>query len=308
MTHSIESKVTGPTSPMALDHGVPLYLAADDALIHIIDRYPADLIGVAGCDFGEEVLAARQRGEIDGAAILEAIKTGEISVTLHDIEHAHPGLWAEIIRSLGGLAPRIGASEAQDMTGQLVLSAGAARTPYAFTPAGKVMFHLRGVQRVWVYPTNETYLPQKAMERVIMGAEGASLPYVPNYDRAAWRFDITPGESLAWPLFAPHRIENQKGLCVTLAVDYDTNDTRVTTNAHRANSVLRRWRLPVFAMARTPMPVRSFLAFLSAVFARFDVLEPPVKPASPEPEPRRATEIAKPTHEPSLDDAQLAVA
>jgi hypothetical protein len=265
---------------MALDHGVPLYLAADDALIHILDRYPTDLIEVTGCNFEDEVLAARERGEIDGAAILGAVKTGEIGIVLHDIEFAHPGLWAEIKHSLGWLAPHIGLKEAGDMTGRLTISAARNPTPYAFRPAGQVLFHLRGVQRVRIYPTNETYLPQKAVEEVIMNRAGAdTLHYVPNYDHAAWRFDIIAGQGLAWPLFSPHRIENQKGLCVTLALDYQTKHSRVIAAAHRANSVLRRWRLPVLAMAKTPMPVRSFLAFLARVFARFDILDPPVKTA-----------------------------
>jgi hypothetical protein len=280
MTHSIESKANGPPAPMDVDHGVPLYLASDAALIHILDRYPADLIEVTNCDFQEEIFAARQRREIDGAAILNVLKIGEIGIVLHDIQRAHPGLWAEIMLALARLAPRIGAEDPGDMTGRLTISAERSPTPYTFRPAGQVLFHLRGVQRVWIYPTNETYLPQKAVEQVVMNRAGAdALYYVPNYDRASWRFDIIAGQGLAWPLFSPHRIENQKGLCVTLALDYQTTDSRIIVAAHKANSVLRRWRLPVLAMAKTPRPVRAFLSFLAAVFARFDILEPPVKAA-----------------------------
>jgi hypothetical protein len=290
---------------MAVEHGVPLYLASDAALIHILNRYPADLIEVTGCDFQEEVLAARERGEIDGAAILNVLKLGEIGIVLHDIQRAHPGLWAEIVHACGWLAPRIGADDAGDMTGRLTISGGA--TPYAFRPAGQILFHLRGVQRVWVYPTNETYLPQKAVEEGVMNRP-CELYYVPNYDHASWRFDIIPGQGLAWPLFSPYRTENQKGLCVTLALDYQTKDSRIIAAAHRANSVLRRWRLPVPAMARTPRPVRAFLSFLAAVFARFDILEPPVKQPKSERKPELQPAPERLAAEPMLDEPKLAVA
>ena len=42
-----------------------------------------------------------------GAAILAAVKTGEVWLNLRGVENAHPGLWAEIKHSLSQLAPLV---------------------------------------------------------------------------------------------------------------------------------------------------------------------------------------------------------
>ena len=63
------------------------------------------------------------------------------------------------------------------------------------------------------------------------------LPYQRIMDGAAYRFDIAPGQALTWPLYAPHRVENQEGLCVSLSMDYQTWASRITTGRPS-----RQWR------------------------------------------------------------------
>jgi len=108
-----------------------------------------------------------------------------------------------------------------------------------------MLFHLRGVRRVWIYPKTEDFLPQEAAERIIIGESGNELPGVRAKDQEAWRFDIVPGEALAWPLHAPHRIENDEGVCVSVVVKFETADSAITNGALLANSVLRRWNWEV---------------------------------------------------------------
>jgi hypothetical protein len=280
MTHQVESKVTRLTAPTTLDHGVPAYLASDEALIHLLNRYPAELFDINRYDFdadGQVTLTTGTRGHADGATILTAIKAGKLWVNLRGIEHAHPGLWGEIQMAFQKFAPRIGAAKARKMTGQLILSSPAARVPYGFDPAGVVLFHLRGVKRVWVYPVSELFLPQQSMERVIMRTTTEELPYKRIYDGAAYRFDVVPGEALAWPLYAPHRVENQEGLCVSLSMDYQTWSSRITTGAHRANGVLRRWGWQIAAMEKTPMIAKALLWVVSLAFTRLGYVKNNIK-------------------------------
>ncbi len=122
------------------------------------------------------------------------------------------------------------------------------------------VFHLRGVKRVWVYPTNETFLPQATLEAVISGASNVELPTSSLHDAAAWRFDLVPGEALAWSLYAPYRVENQEDICVTLVVSYETAESRITNGAHIANSVLRRRGRKIASMDKTPFIARSILS------------------------------------------------
>ena len=276
MTRTIESNVTGVAVPTVVDHEVPTYLASDEALVYLLDRYPADLVDINryACDANRQIsLPAGTGGEASGRDILQAIQAGEIWVNLRSCEVAHPGLWAEVMRAFGQLLPDLGASGARKMTGQLILSSPAAREPFDFNDAGAVLFHLRGVKRVWVYPTTEAFLPQAKMEQAIMSATTEELPYQRIMDGAAWRFDIAPGQALTWPLYAPHRVENQEGLCVSLSMDYQTWASRITTGAHRANGVLRSRGWAIKPMAQTGWAQRAVLWAASLAFTRLGLVK-----------------------------------
>jgi hypothetical protein len=269
MARPVESKVTKLSVPTALEHGLPLYLASDEALVHMLARYPTDLCDANGVvSFPLDV-----EGRPDAETVLHDVKTGKLQVTLRDVEHTHPGLWAEALAAFRKFAPQLGVRNTARLTGQLILSSSNAKAPYAFDAAGAMLFHLRGVKRVWVYPVSEIFLPQIAMENVIAGSNSEDLHHVRIYDGAAWRFDLVPGEALAWPLYAPHRVENQEGLCVTLAMHYETAESRLTTGAHLANSVLRRWRLEIAAMNKTPMFARAILWATSRAFTLFGLAQ-----------------------------------
>jgi hypothetical protein len=96
-------------------------------------------------------------------------------------------------------------------------------------------------------------------------------------DGAAYRFDLVPGQALTWPLYAPHRVENQEGLCVSLSMDYQTWASRITTGAHRANGVLRQrgWRIK--PMAQTGWAHRAVLWAASVVFAKLGMVRNNIK-------------------------------
>lgn len=269
MTRPVESKVTRLSNPKTLEHGLPPYLASDEALIHMLNRYPADLFDANG----QVSLPVDEEGRPEAETLLHDIRTGRLQVTLRNVEHAHPGLWAEAVASFQKLAPELGIRSPGKLTGQLILSSANACAPYDFDAVGSVFFHLRGVKRVWVYPINDVFLPQATMENVISG-KGEGLSHCRLQDGSAWRFDLVPGEALAWPLYSPHRVENQEGICVTLVVDFKTWESRFTAGAHLANSVLRRRGRKIASMDKTPMIARALLWAGSHVFALLGLVKP----------------------------------
>lgn len=254
MARVVESKVTKLGTPKALEHNLPPYLASDEALIHALDRYPGKLFDANG----QVSLGFDEDGHADGEGVLKAIKAGMLTVTLRNVEQAHPGLWAEALAAFSRFALGLGIRNPGKLSGQLILSSAGASAPTDLASTGVIMFHLRGVKRVWVYPTSETFLPQITLESVISGA-AAELPGSPLHDAGAWRFDLVPGEALATPLYAPYRVENQEDLCVTLVLTYETAESRVTNGAHIANSVLRRRGRKVASMSKTPFIARALL-------------------------------------------------
>ncbi len=280
MARPVESSVTALTAPLkapkTVEHDIPLYLASDEALIHILDRYPEELFDINSYDFdaeGQVSLTTGTRGRADARTVLAAIKAGRLWVNLRSCEEGHPGLWAEIQRWFQANAATLGAVGARKMTGQLILSSPTTRVPFHFDAAGVVLVHLRGVKRVWVYPNTDAFLPQDAMEKVIMRTTTEELPYQRIMDGAAYRFDVVPGEALTWPLYAPHRVENQEGLCVSLSMDYQTWDSRITTGAHRANGVLRRWGWTIKPMKETNWAHRAALWAAALAFSRLGLVK-----------------------------------
>lgn len=281
MAHWVELNMTKAASPTRVEHDVPTYLSSDDALVHILNRYPTELLEISRYDFGENgkvTLTPGKRGRAGGETVLDAVKNGQLCITLKEIEKAHPGLWGEIHRAFSQLAPTIGVTRASKMTGQMILSSATARFPYHFDVANTAVFHLRGVRRVWVYPTSETYLAQAEAEKAIMGVSNGELTHIRTGENAAWRFDIVPGEALALPLHAPHRVENDKGLCVSVVLSYETVHSQITNGAHIANGVFRRWGRKVRRMEQTSYLARSFLWLASLAFTTTGVVkrEPPM--------------------------------
>src|SRR5262245_20558455 len=104
MARLVESKVTKPAAPRVVEHGLPLYLASDEALIHALNRYPAGLLDTNG----RVSLGFDETGHADGEGVIEAVKAGNLSVTLRNVEQAHPGLWAEAVASFGRFARSVG--------------------------------------------------------------------------------------------------------------------------------------------------------------------------------------------------------
>lgn len=270
MARRIEGLTTGPTIPTVADHRLPAYFASDEALIDILQRYPDELIEINHHGAGENPARPSTIESLewpDGRAALDAVKTGRLSIVLHACQESHPGLWAEVLRSFGNLAPWIGARHAQAMTGRLVISSPTAEVPYCFEAAGTILFHLRGVKRVWIYPQTDAFLPQDEMERAILRKATHDLGRLPHADGEAYRFDIVPGQALAWQLHAPHRMENPEGLCVSLMLNYQSKAGRITTGAHCANGVLRQLGWSIKPMAQTGWAHRTVLWSVSHVFA-----------------------------------------
>lgn len=285
MTQAVESPETfetieAPEAPIRMKHGISPDFSSDAALIELLNRYPAELFDINRYSYdkkGKVSLETGSRGTADGAAVLEAIKRGELWVNLRGIEKAHPALWKEIRTRFKNVASRIGAKGAAKMTGQLILSSPTTKVPYHFDPAGVVLFHLRGRKRIWIYPTVECFLPQEAMEKVIMRTTTEELYYMQRYDAAAKVLDLGPGQAVTWPLYSPHRVENLDGLCVSLSMDFQTWHSRITNGCFRANGVLRAWGFRPRQMEEISPLGRTTGWLLSLAFKRLGFVKNNIK-------------------------------
>ncbi len=216
--------------------------AEDAQLAEVLDRYPAELFDINLYDYDDEgqvSLRTGARGRLSGADLLEAIKQGRLWVNLRGVEDGWPELWAAAMEDFRRIQATYPGMKAVTNAGQLILSSPAAKVPYHFDPAGVVLFHLRGRKRLWVYPGDEQHLPERNMEQVVARQTTEELPYVRAFDGDAQVMDLTPGEALTWPLYAPHRVENLDRFCVSLSMDFQTWPSRIRNGALYTNAVLR---------------------------------------------------------------------
>src|SRR5215217_6522980 len=144
--------------------------ATDEALAGILDRYPAELFDINLYDYDDEgqvSLRTGARGRLDGAELLAAIQQGRLWVNMRSVETGWPELWAAAMAEFVKVQAAYPGLRAVKTAGQLILSSPKARVPYHFDAAGVVLFHMRGRKRIFVYPGDETHLPEKNMEQVV---------------------------------------------------------------------------------------------------------------------------------------------
>ena len=244
-TLSNGSRYPGPVKVAAVhSHGLNApEFTSDEALARVLDRYPAELMDINQYTFddqGQHVLKTGVRGRLSGAELISAIRNGELWVNLRKVEQGWPELWDAASDNFDDVAEVYKGLHAVKRSGQLIISSPKTRVPYHFDAAGVILFHMRGTKRVFVYPGDETHLPEEAMEQIVAKQTTEELPYSLEFERDATVYDLMPGEALAWPLYAPHRVENVDAFCVSLSMDYQTWESRWRNGALFTHAVMRK--------------------------------------------------------------------
>jgi hypothetical protein len=263
--------------PMTFQHGfVHTGLFDDDQLAAVLDRYPAELYDINLFDFdaeGQMQMRTGVRGRLPGKDVLAGVKKGRVWVQLRGVETYYSELGEAIRRMFAEISGQAPGFRPVQLTGQLIMSAPQAKVPFHADAPGVCLFHIRGRKRIWIYPNDEAHMPQKGMEDIMLKQTTEDLPYNRGMDGQAKVFDLDPGMAITWPLHAPHRIENRGVFNVSLSVDYQTWGTRITNGAHYANGLLRRWKMPVASMNKTPMAARAALWSAHLAMKRLNLVE-----------------------------------
>jgi len=238
------TRYPGPIGQAGIhEHGlVERGFASDQALVEVLERYPADLIDINLYDYdaeGQVSLRTGARGQLSGDQLLEAIKAGRLWVNMRSAQLGCPGLWAAAMQEFKTIQGRYPGLRSVKNAGQLIISSPTNKTPYHFDAAGVVLFHLRGRKRIFVYPGDEEHLSETNMEQVVARQTTEETPYTLAFEADAQVFDLGPGQALTWPLYAPHRVENLDRFCVSLSMDFQTWSSRLRNGALYTNAYQR---------------------------------------------------------------------
>ena len=233
-----------------------LDLFSDDSLADVLDRLPRQRLQVftMGTDPNRPAdWTPVEVGDASGADVLAAVREGRLFVNARlidrdnrEFEMLRDGLFGEIASFRQDIVPG-----SPSLT--LIITSPKAVVYYHLDSGPNMLWHVRGQKRVFVYPeTNDFFVERADLEDVFAGVREEFLPYEPEFDDAALKFDLEPGELIAWPQNAPHRITNADSLNISLSGEFDTQNSLRRHLVYTANRFFsRRLRLPVHATRET---------------------------------------------------------
>lgn len=222
------------------DH--PLF--ADAALARLIEATPRERLHVNTMPRDENDPRKWREGDISGLSggdVMAAVAHGNLWVHLQRVQEAFPAygdlldaLFSDIERNVPGFR-----SYKRSMS-VLISSPNMNVALHADVP-GQSLWQVRGKKRAWVYPARAPYLPQPALEDIVLQQSyDTDLPYHPSYDAAAAIFDLEPGDWASWPRNAPHRVRNAGCVNVSFTMEHWTDELRAGYAVDYANGLLRR--------------------------------------------------------------------
>ena len=220
-----------------------------DALIELIEKCPRDRLQVF--TMGTDPLKRLEWTPVDttgvsGTGIMQAVANGRLWVKLLRIDLFDECCRALVEQLYDEISKKFPGFRAYWLRPLLLISSPGAHVYYHVDGHPTMLWHIRGIKRVWVYPSKDpNFVDPERMENIFAGESDEEVPYRESYDEFANVYDLKPGELLVWPLNAPHRITNAESLNVSLSVPYGTALGERRSELYQANRYFRkRFGLP----------------------------------------------------------------
>lgn len=224
-------------------HQYPLF--KDDAIISLLDNYPREWLqcftmGYNPADFSEWK-AVNIAKETTGEELFAAAQKSRFWVNITHIEE-FDNSFAELVNNMYA---QIGENcshlhHVRPDYSTLLLSSPGIQVYYHLDANPNTLWHLRGKKNFWIYPAMDPrFTPQQFLEDIIAGDIDEDLPYKPEFDQFAEQYVLEPGQVVAWPQNAPHRVENID-LNMSLTTSFTSRESRRRFGVQLANKYLMR--------------------------------------------------------------------
>lgn len=217
-------------------------LFTDEALIELLEKHPHEMIDV--CTMGDPehpIYPNRFRTgdfrNVPGEVILEAAKAGKVWINLRKGMNLHSEYKEVLDQMYGDLGSQI-SRKPYNANGGILISSPIAQVPYHFDKTHIILWHVRGKKRIYIYPENEIFIPDRAYEAKMLKYLDDDLPYKAEFEREAQCFDLEDGQAITWPLNSPHRVDNRE-FCVSVTTEYSTHQSKIKNACMVANATLR---------------------------------------------------------------------
>lgn len=219
-------------------------LFSDEALIDLLERHPANMLDVCTMGATDDPLYPNKfrTGDFRDASaadLLAAAKAGSIWMNVRKAMNIHPDYNAVLKEMYGGLSDATG-NRAFNANGGILLSSPVARVPYHFDKTEVILWHVRGQKTVHIWPVNQEFIPDRAVEATLTNMIEDDLPYTTAFEEHSTVLRLQPGQGATWPLNAPHRVDNET-FCVSVTTEYSTTESAMKSAAMMSNATLRRY-------------------------------------------------------------------
>ena len=215
---------------------------SDEGLADLLERYPRDELGVYTMGDDPEdwrTFVKGEAGDLSGEELLKLVREGRIWFNLRAVDQ-HLEDYAELREQMF--------REFDALTGQptlkqdlgVLISSPKVQVFYHADIPFVLLWQIRGVKKVWIYPSTPDFAPDEALEAIVLKEAEEEFEYRPEFDEHAFVIDLEPGMLANWPLNGPHRIENHDMLCVSLSVEYQTMPALAHANMLYYNGYMRR--------------------------------------------------------------------
>ncbi len=230
-------------TPLTVQHRLlETGLFEDEQLIRVLDTHPRDYLNVhtMGTDETSNEWREGDASKLSGEQLLEATKAGRLWLNVRNMAQHHEDYNKLVNQIYDEVQAKTPGFYAMQRSANLLISSPSALVYYHLDIPCNMLWHLRGVKRVFAYPPfNERYVTQQKVEDVICGISNEELDYQPEFDAEAMVVDLQPGQMITWPQNTPHRVSNLEGLNVSLTTEHLTPKARRRIKLFRANRFLR---------------------------------------------------------------------
>ena len=221
-----------------------LGLSTDSSLVQLLDKLPRHQL--QAFTMGTDPQGYKDWMPVDttgasGKDLLAAVTAGRLWYNVHQV-HLVDERYREILAQLyDELAGRCAGFHPQNTTCTIILSSPSSQTYYHADAQPNLLWQMRGIKRIWVYPAGDRELvDQDRMEDIFANQCDEEVPFRVDWDKKARVFDLQPGDVISWPQNAPHRVVNVQGLNVSLSTVHETEETDRRKLVYCANRLFRR--------------------------------------------------------------------
>lgn len=228
--------------PLRIEHRLhqdPLF--SPEALADLIDAYPREHYSLVhmGAQGQRRLWREGEIGGVPGREVMDAIAKGRMWLNLRNVHAVDPRYREVLDRMFAELSERVPGFSGPKRQCGILISSPKAQVYYHADLPGQFLWQIIGKKRVLVYPASPPFLTPRHLEDIALFDVEVDMPYADWYDGHAAVFDLEPGQALAWPLNAPHRVENYDCVNVSMTVSFTNEEIRRAQIVHLANGMLR---------------------------------------------------------------------